>query len=427
MAQSDPAQPQLRPLVALLVAHAISFLGNILAALAIPWFVLSITGSATSTAITVAVGTIPTIISGIFGGAIVDRLGYRRASILSDIASGVSTLGIPLLHLTIGIEFWQLLILVFLGALLDSPGNAARRSLFPDLVHLSGMDLERANAIYAFTGRLASLIGAPLAGILIATMGASNLLFFNAATFVVSALIFLVLIPSTERPGQEVDSTGWHRYIGEVREGFAFIRTDRLLLSLFFSSSIGSLLAEPLYAVILPVYVNEQYGSAEYLGFIFAGLAVGSLVGNVIYATMNRRLPRTWLLLGGFAVRAIAFTVLIVVPPWWVIAAAIFLGAVALEPVNPLWMTIMHERVPAGMRGRVFGVATAIGAATFPIGVIVYGSLLDGIGLEATLVIFVLLNLLVPAQMILNPALRDLQPPAKAETGTPVRSTTQTG
>src|SRR5699024_3018157 len=97
-----------------------------------------------------------------------------------------------------GIEFWQLLVLVFTGALLDSPGVSARRSLFPDLVAQTSMTLERANAIYAITGRIASLAGAPLAGILIATIGAANLLFLTTAGFAISAFLFTALIPATE-------------------------------------------------------------------------------------------------------------------------------------------------------------------------------------------------------------------------------------
>ncbi len=133
---TDPSTStrQSGPLYALLTANVISQIGNTMAMLAIPWFVLTTTGSASSTAVTVAVGTLPVVISGIFGGAFVDRLGYKLSSVISDLASGLTVLLIPLLHQTVGIAFWQLLVLVFLGALLDAPGNSARRSLYPELV-----------------------------------------------------------------------------------------------------------------------------------------------------------------------------------------------------------------------------------------------------------------------------------------------------
>ena len=89
----------------LLAANSISQIGNQFSLLAIPWFVLAIpwfvlatTGSASQTGITVAVGVVPMILVGIFGGAIVDRLGYKTSSPVSDILSGLSVLLIPFLY-----------------------------------------------------------------------------------------------------------------------------------------------------------------------------------------------------------------------------------------------------------------------------------------------------------------------------------------
>lgn len=404
----QPTDMDRGPLLALLTANVISQIGNTMAMLAIPWFVLTTTGSASSTAITVAVGTLPVLISGVFGGAVIDRLGYKPSSIVSDLASGSTMLLIPLLHLTIGIGMGQLLVLVFLGALLDAPGNSARRSLYPELVSRSGITLERANAGYAMTNRLASMLAAPAGGIIIAAIGATNLLYLDAATFFVSAGIVATRVPSAIVSRPEGASGGMRRYLEDVREGFLFLHRDRVVFWMVTSFATGSLLAEPIYGVILPVYTQERYGNAVNLGLIFGALAVGSLIGNVIYATLSHRITRRQMLLGGFLVRGLAFTVLIFTPPWWVIALAIFIGAVALEPVNPLSMTMMQERVPQGMRGRAFSAVAAIQACALPIGLVVYGSLLDRIGTSATLALFVAVNLAFPVWMCVVPALRHL-------------------
>lgn len=410
---SQPSPQFTLPLTAFLIASTISRLGNFLAALAIPWFVLATTGSATNTALTVAVGTVPLIITGVFGGALVDRFGYWRSSVLSEIASGISTLLIPALHFTIGIEFWHLLIFVFLGALLDSPGNTARRSLFPELVAQTSMSLDRANALFMISGRIAGLVGAPLAGVLVALIGAPSLLFITTGGFALSSLLFVVFIPRNTSQ-QEHSQPEAKSYLTELREGFGFMYRDKLLFWLLLSSSLGSFLAEPLYAVILQVYVQDQYGSAENLGFIFAGLAIGSLIGNAIFVGMSDRLPRRGVFVYGFGIRALAFVVFAFVPSWWVVALAIAVGAIALEPVNPLSQSILQERVPAGMRGRVFGVVSAIQVSTLPIGVMMYGFLLDWMGLQATLIFFVAANLLVPVAFILNPYLKVIDKPRRA-------------
>src|ERR1051325_9128993 len=105
------------PLYSLFTANAISLVGNVFTLIAIPWFVLQTTGSATKTGITGFFNILPVVLAGFLGGTIVDRLGYKRTSIISDLASGVTTAVVPMLYFTVGLQFWELMVLVFLGAL----------------------------------------------------------------------------------------------------------------------------------------------------------------------------------------------------------------------------------------------------------------------------------------------------------------------
>lgn len=116
------------PILALFIASGVSMIGNVFAAISIPWFVLQTTGSASQTGITGFFTALPVAVAALLGGSLVDRLGYKRASIIADITSGVAIALIPLLYFSIGLQFWQLLALVFIGNLLDAPGNTARGS-----------------------------------------------------------------------------------------------------------------------------------------------------------------------------------------------------------------------------------------------------------------------------------------------------------
>jgi MFS family permease len=416
------------PLAALLTANAISQTGNLLSYLAIPWFVLETTGSASQTGITVAVRVLPMAVAGIVGGAIVDRVGYKRMSVVSDVASGVATAAIPLLHVTVGLSFWQLLALVFVGAALVMPGNTARRSLYPDLAEAGGVSAERANVAYQVVLRSAGLVGPPLAGILIAVIGSGNLLWLDAVSFLISAAIVVAAVPSERAVARSARETGARRYVADVLDGFRFIRRDPIILALTLTLFLGAFLAEPIYSAILPVYVNDVYGSAVDLGLIFAALAAGSLAGNALFLTLGPRLPRRGLVIGGFAVRALAFWVLVFMPPPVVVAAVIGVAAVCLEPVNPLSMTILQEQVPAGMRGRVFGAIAAVGAGT-SLGMVIYGYLIEAIGLQATLFVLATVNLGLPLSMLMLPGYRLLgkpRPPPAASSalaGTSSRTT----
>ena len=151
--------PTRRPLYALYVADAISLVGNAVALLAVPWFVLVTTGSAALTGLAVFFNFLPAVLAAFFGGVIVDRLGFRTTSVAADLASAGAVAAIPLIHTTVGIELWQLMGLVFLGALLDAPGATARQALFPDVVELAGVRMERASGIRQHSARVTARRG----------------------------------------------------------------------------------------------------------------------------------------------------------------------------------------------------------------------------------------------------------------------------
>src|SRR5215203_58865 len=120
------------PILALLAANAVSETGNVLAFVAIPWFVLQTTGSAVRTGLTGAVFLL---------------------------AGAVTVALVPLLYHTVGLLFWQLLVLVFLGGFLDAPGHTARQSLVPDLAGKARMRIERANAAFQGIQHASFLLG----------------------------------------------------------------------------------------------------------------------------------------------------------------------------------------------------------------------------------------------------------------------------
>jgi MFS family permease len=132
----------------LLTANIISLVGSALTLIALPWFVLQTTGSAFQMGLTGFVETLAVILAGFFGGALVDRTGYKLVSIVADLTSGRCIFVIPLLHNNVGLAFWQLLGLVFLAALFNTPGNTARHALLPQLTERVGFRLEQANAAY---------------------------------------------------------------------------------------------------------------------------------------------------------------------------------------------------------------------------------------------------------------------------------------
>jgi MFS family permease len=405
------------PLFALLAANAVSLTGNVFTLIAIPWFVLQTTGSASQTGLTSAVAALPFIIAGLFGGTLVDRVGFRRMSIVSDLASSVTTALIPLLHVTVGLEFWQLLVLVFLGGLLDTPGTTARAALLPDLAALAGMRLERANAIEQMVSRGSQMLGAPLAGVIIAATSTTSALWFNAASFIISAGIVAVLIPaavaiSASHPSSDVPAgTAMTRYLADFRTGLSFIRNDSLTMGIVIAVATTNFL-DSMISLVYPVYAEEVFGSAVALGLIMAAFGVGAVGATLAFAAAGHRLPRRETFIVCFVVSAIFIFPLALTPPLWVCLVAMAIKGVAAGPLNPILMTISQERIPAELRGRVFGVLTALSWIAIPAGRLGAGFLIEVTGLIPTIVAVASAYVIVTLGMFLMPALRQMNAPS---------------
>lgn len=388
---------QKMPFYAFLTANAISLAGNALTMVAVPWFVLETGGSAAQVGLVGFFTALPAVLAAFLGGTLVDRLGHKQSSIVADLASGVTVALIPLLYATVGLQFWQLLVLVFLGALLDAPGNTARQALLPDVAKNTGMRLERANALQQTVQRLSMLIGPALAGVLIMLFGASNVLWVDAATFVVSAALFAVAVPAV---GDRLVDT--EPYLAQIRAGLAFIRGDRLLLTLLLIIATTNFLDAPVFAVILPVYAEQAYGSAANLGIMLSAFGAGAVISALVFGAIGHRLPRRGTFIISFVLVSVPFFVLAQMPAFPAAVGALAFAGLAAGPINPLLMTVIQERVPSAMRGRVFGMIMATALVAAPLGMVLAGLAVETVGVSATLLGMAICYLAVTASQVFN-------------------------
>jgi MFS family permease len=387
------------PLISYFFANLISLVGNNLTMIAVPWFVLETTGSAFQTGLVAFFTALPAILAAFFGGTIVDRFGQKRMSIISDLASGITVLLIPLLYGTRGLQFWQLLLLVFLSALLDGPGNTARQALLPELALAANLPLEKANAVQQAIHRAGTLIGPAMAGFLIVWLGSSNVLWLDAATFAVSAGLFALAIPSGQ-PRVKPES----RYFKLLQEGWQFVRRDRLIIALCVTIAITNFLDTPLFAVVLPVYAEQVYGQATALGLLISSFGAGALIGSLLFGLVIFRAPRRITFVVAFIFAGMPFWALAFMPPFFLALAALFCGGVAAGQLNPLIMTLVQERTPAALRGRVFGIITALALIAAPLGMVLAGFLTEWLGVIVVLLIIALIYLLVTLAQVFNSA-----------------------
>lgn len=415
--------PQRRrgPLVGLLAGSAVSLAGNMLTLIALPLYVLAETGSPTLTGVTGFFATLPVVIGGPFGGVLVDRFGYRRSSVTADLVSAVTIAAVPLLDRTVGLPFWALLALVFLSGLLDAPGQTARAALVSDVAGAAGVPLERAVGSFEATERGARLVGAPLAGFLFVAIGPLAVLAVDALTFLVSAALVAFFVPrNLERDAREssaADSVSpalpAHGYWGQLAEGFRFLRREPLLRAVVLLVVVTNFFDAAKSTVILPVYADRELGGAVAFGLLVGTMGGGALVGSLVFGAVGHRLPRR-------PTFVIAFT-LAGAPTYFALATGLPLAGLLLVTVlagfsagaiNPILSTIQLERVPAGMRARVFGLVGAGCWAAMPLGALTAGLAVEQFGITTTLITIGAAYLLVTLTPLLGGPWRNMDRPA---------------
>ncbi|MQA99003.1 MAG: MFS transporter [Actinobacteria bacterium] len=368
-----------RPLFTLLGANAISMTGNVMALVAIPWFVLATTGSPAKTGLALAANVAPFVIASFFGGPLVDQLGPRRMSIISDLLSSATVAAIPLLHLTVGLRFWQLIALTFLGALFDAPGTIARGTLIPDTSKSAGWSLERASGLYAVIERGARLAGSPIAGVLVALVGPTNVLLLDAVTFLVSAALISSLAKPAVRPPAEKGT-----YLSDIAEAVRFIRRDPFLTAMVLSLMITNFL-DMAGTVALPVVARRVYHDPIALGLLMGAMGGGSVLGALVFASRGDRHRRSAVYIWSFMLISIWYPVVATFPPLAIAIAAMFVAGLAAGPINPVIDTVMFERVPKRLRGRVLGAIGAFAWLAMPLGAVAGGWTISWVGLRLML------------------------------------------
>ncbi len=400
--------PRRAPIYGLFTATGISLVGSQLTVIAIPWFVLTTTGSPAKTGLTAFAEALAAILAAFFGGTFVDRLGHKRASVVADLASGAIVALVPLLYATAGLTFWQLLPLVFLRSFFDTPGNTARAALRPDATTMANMPPERVNGGMQAIQRGAGLVGAPLAGVLIALLGTSQVLWLDAGSFAISAAIVGVLLPGSVARAKETGP-----YLAAIADGLRYIRQDRLLLAIATTVGVTNFLGDPLFAVVMPVYVRERFGSPLALGAMAGAFGGGAMLGAVVFGIIGRRLPRRATFIGAFNVAPLSLWILALLPPLPIILITLIARGIVGGPLNPIIDTVKQERVPIALRGRVYGTITAIAFAAIPLGMALAGYLVEWIGVRATLFVMAIAYLATSLSMLINPALRGMDIPVQ--------------
>jgi len=363
-------------LLALLAAELVSRVGSQMTFLALPWFVLVTTHSPTRMGVVLAVELLPTALLGVPSGTVVSRFGARLTMLGSDLMRVPLMASIPLLHAAGLLTFPLLLVLVAAFGCFNAPYFASQRVILPELLGNDQQVISQANSVLEGATQTSSLLGPPLAGVLIALLGAANVLYVDAATFAFSFVTVLLFVPRRERVDTPEESGG-------LLAGMSFLLRDALMGPLagviILLNAFGQMLGAS-----LPVLAFVRYGDAKVAGWLFAAYGFGGLVGTALaFQLVKKVAPLT---LASLAALGFAVPLWVLVPhvPLAPILVALAFTALCGPLINAPMFGLITTRTPEALLPKVMTAIVTLATIAGPLGVVAAGVLLEREGVSAT-------------------------------------------
>jgi MFS family permease len=356
--------------------QSVSLVGTWMQMAAQSWLVLTLTGSATTLGVIVALQTLPVLLLGPYGGVIADRVDKRRMMVALQIAMGVQALILGVLTVTGAVRLWEIGALAALLGLNNAFENPARQSFMLEMV--GSESLRNAVSLNSVLVNVARVIGPAVAGLLIATVGEGVCFLVNAASFVAVVASLMTLDRDAIFP-----SPPSGREPGQLREGVRYVRrTPELGIPLAMMALAGCLAYE--FQVTLPVMAREglHAGAAAY-GFMTAAMGVGAVIGGLFVAARGRTgLPTLIVAASAFGV-VLLFASLAPNLPVELIALALAGGA-SISFMATANSTLQLSSA-ASMRGRVMALWFVAFQGSTPIGGPLVGWVMAAAGARAGL------------------------------------------
>ncbi len=371
----DPAVTGVRKTAvsALVAAEITSVLGTRMTYLALPWFVLVTTGSPGKMSLVLAAEIAPMAILGIPSGLLVQRFGARNTMLLADAARAPILASIPLLYAADVLSFPLLLGLVALLGCFMPPYFASQRTILPELVGEDERLMSQGNSLIEGGAALSALLGPALAGLLIPVIGAPNVLYVDAASYLVAFLLVLAFVPGRKRAAVGA--------LPKALAGVRFLLGDTLL-----GPIAGVVVAFGLLGAAmsggLPYYAFEEFdGSSRIAGLFYAALGAGALVGSIVAVAAVRKVAP--LRLSGLAILgfAVPLWVLPFLPPWPVVFLALFAAMFFTPLINGPLIAVLTARTPEDLRAMVMTAVISMNTLAAPLGFLAAGQVLEHWGL----------------------------------------------
>lgn len=408
------------------LAGAVSETGDWLLLIALPVYVLQLTGSALVTSTVFLLGLLPGLVVGPLAGVLVDRWDRRRTLVAVSLAQ--AALLLPLLAVRGHEQLWIVYAVTAGEAALAHLFQPAKNAQVPALIPAE--DLVAANSLTGLTDNLARLVGGPLGGIVLELGGLGGIVLCDAASFVIAAALLAgartpattaEALPATAgaTPSTSQEEPIGPRagaalgLLGQWIEGLRLIRRDAGLFGALVVTAIASV-AQGIFVVLFVVFVVDLlHGGGPEVGLLRGVQAIGALLGGMLLAPLGHRLAPHHLAAAGLLAFGIVELAIwngpsVTTETGIYVALFVAVGAPGIALATGL-AAFVQTNAPDAFRGRVFSAYFTVGDGFQAIGMLLAGLLAGPVGLLPVLNgqagLYLLAGLLAVALLARRPGL----------------------
>jgi MFS family permease len=373
-----------------MTGETISMTGTWMQVMAQNWIMTTLTTSAAMLGLVSFIGMIPMIVLSMAGGVAADRFDRRHILLITQV---VQIIFAVLLGWLVGaqlIAIWHVMAVAFILGISNAFEMPAASALVPELVPKNQIAL--AIAIDRSVFHSTRMVGPALAGWVIGVWGSSAAFYLNAFSFLA---IIVALYTITPRPPGTADEEKQRR--SGLKEGFDYVRSDKPTMAMIGLMASTTFFVFPIMAVMLPLYAKvELHLGPDKMGMLMGISGMGSLTGTLTLLALPRHLRQRLIIVAIVAV-FVALLGLSRAHQFAYALMALILMALGVSSLFGLANTIVQERAPTPLRGRVSAIAGLSFFGLLPFASLGITTLADWIGMRPILVISATLYSIIAA------------------------------
>lgn len=350
----------------------VSYLGDVIYAFALSFWVYNVTGSTAIMGILQATSMLPRLIIGPLAGVWVDKWDRKKIIVIADIIRGILSSFVGIAALGGFLEVWMVFAVGIIMSICSAFFNPAITSVKPDIVHKS--KLVKANSITSMAQAGASMLGNAVSGVIYVAIGAPYMFLFNGISYLFSGVSeIFISIPNIKRNNGEIT------FIEDFKSGLSFVWDFKALRNMFIISCGLNFFFNAAFVLMMPLFKSVSYlGGANFgeerYGFLMAMSSVGMIVGSGLLSVINVKNNKKYSVLAGtFLPMAFLFLLIPVVENYYIILLVSTVSFALNIMGNTIFDSVLMTIIPEEKRGKVYALINTFSMGLTPLGLAIGG------------------------------------------------------